>query len=241
MPGLNRNILQALPVFGTMDEAELDDAIARATSFHIPKGSSVFKQGQPATAFYVLLHGRLKVVQVTPDGKQVVIRFVSPGDIYGIAKALKRPDYPATATALLDSVTLAWDMSIWDSFMARHPSFALNVMQMMGQRIQEAHVRLTEMSTEDVEHRVAHALLRLIKQSGREVDEGILVDFPITRQEIAEASGTTLHSVSRLLRAWEDSGLVVAGRKKVIVCDIEGLALIAEKTRARNGQQRLER
>jgi CRP-like cAMP-binding protein len=228
MPALHRSLIQSLPVFSAMDHAELDDIVGRATALQIPQGSAIFEQGETATAFYVLLNGRLKVVKVTPDGQQVVIRFVVPGDIYGIAKALNRQDYPATATALVDSVTLAWDMAIWDDFTQRHPTFARNVMQMMGQRIQEAHTRVKEMATQDVEHRVAHAVLRLVTQSGRKVEEGVLVDFPITRQDIAEVSGTTLHSVSRVLSAWENAGVVVVGRKKVIVCDLERLSRIAE-------------
>jgi CRP-like cAMP-binding protein len=80
-------------------------------------------------------------------------------------------------------------MAIWDEFMERHPAFAGNVMRMMGRRIKEVHTRLKEMATQDVGHRVAHAVLRLVNQSGRRVDEGVLVDFPITRQEIAEVSG----------------------------------------------------
>jgi CRP-like cAMP-binding protein len=228
MPALHRSLIQSLPVFSAMDAVELDDVISQATALRIPKGAAVFEQGETARAFYVLLNGRLKVMKLTPDGQQVLIRFVVPGDIYGIAKALNREDYPATATALVDSVTLAWDMAIWDDFMARHPSLARNVMQMMGQRIQEAHTRLKEMATQDVEHRVAHAVLRLVNQSGRKVEEGVLVDFPVTRQEIAEASGTTMHSVSRVLSAWENAGLVVVGRKKVIVCDLERLSRIAE-------------
>lgn len=230
MPALHRSLIQSLPVFAAMDAAELDDVVGSATALRIPKGAAVFEQGETATSFYVLLNGRLKVVKVTPDGQQVVIRFVVPGDIYGIAKALNRTDYPATATALVDSVTLAWDMAIWDDFTQRHPAFARNVMQMMGQRIQEAHTRLKEMATQDVEHRVAHAVLRLVNQSGRKVQEGVLVDFPVTRQEIAEVSGTTLHSVSRVLSAWENAGLVVVGRRKVIVCDLERLSRIAEES-----------
>jgi CRP/FNR family transcriptional regulator, nitrogen oxide reductase regulator len=232
MPALDRKLIQSLPAFSAMDNAELDDVISRATALRIPRGSAVFEQGETAKAFYVLLNGRLKVVKVTSDGQQVVIRFVVPGDIYGIAKALNREDYPATATALVDSVTLAWDMAIWDDFMARHPSFARNVMQMMGQRIQEAHTRLKELATQDVEHRVAHAVLRLVSQSGRKVDGGVLVDFRVTRQEIAEISGTTMHSVSRILSAWENAGLVVVGRQKVIVCDLDRLSRIAEGTAA---------
>ena len=230
MPPLDRSLIQSLPVFSAMDDVELDDVISRATALRIPKGAAVFEQGETAKAFYVLLNGRLKVMKLTPDGQQVVIRFVVPGDIYGIAKALNREDYPATATALVDSVTLAWDMAVWDEFMDRHPAFARNVMRMLGRRIEEAHTRLKEMATQDVEHRVAHAVLRLVSQSGRNVEGGVLVDFPVTRQEIAEVSGTTMHSVSRVLSAWENGGLVLVGRQKVIVCDLERLSRIAEET-----------
>jgi len=169
------------------------------------------------------------VVKTTPHGEQMIIRFVHPGDIYGIAKALRREDYPATVIAVVDSVTLVWPAEIWDEFMASHPAFAVNVMQMMGDRLQEAHARIKELSTEEVEHRVAHTVLRLITQSGKQTDEGVLVDFPITQQELAEASGTTLHSVSRTLSAWESAGLVSVGRRKIVVRDADALSALAER------------
>ena len=229
MPNLDRNLIQALPVFSAMGEAELDDVIAHAKAQRVQKGAAVFRQGEKATAFFVLLHGRLKVVKTTPHGEQMIIRFVHPGDIYGIAKALRREDYPATVIAVVDSVTLVWPAEIWDEFMASHPAFAVNVMQMMGDRLQEAHARIKELSTEEVEHRVAHTVLRLITQSGRPTDEGVLVDFPITQQELAEASGTTLHSVSRTLSAWESAGLVSVGRRRIVVRDAEALSALAER------------
>jgi len=229
MPTLDRTLIQALPVFSAMGEAELDAVIAHAKAQRVPKGAAVFRQGEKATAFFVLLHGRLKVVKTTPHGEQMIIRFVHPGDIYGIAKALRREDYPATVIAVVDSVTLVWPAEIWDEFMASHPTFAVNVMQMMGDRLQEAHARIKELSTEEVEHRVAHTVLRLITQSGKQTDEGVLVDFPITQQELAEASGTTLHSVSRTLSAWESAGLVSVGRRKIVVRDADALSALAER------------
>ena len=229
MPNLDRNLIQALPVFSAMGEAELDDVIAHAKAQRVQKGAAVFRQGEKATAFFVLLHGRLKVVKTTPHGEQMIIRFVHPGDIYGIAKALRREDYPATVIAVVDSVTLVWPAEIWDEFMASHPTFAVNVMQMMGDRLQEAHARIKELSTEEVEHRVAHTVLRLITQSGKQTAEGVLVDFPITQQELAEASGTTLHSVSRTLSAWESAGLVSVGRRKIVVRDADALSALAER------------
>jgi len=226
---LDRSLIQALPLFSAMSEAELDEVIAHAKSQRVPKGVAVFREGEIAKSFFVLLHGRLKVIKVTPLGQQVIVRFVNPGEIYGIAKALRREDYPASAIALVDSVTLAWPTEIWDSFMAAHPAFAANVMGMMGQRLQEAHTRLKELSTEEVELRVAHTLLRLVHQSGRKIEDGILVDFPITQQDIAEASGTTLHSVSRVLSAWENAGLVSVERRRIVVRDVRGLAELAER------------
>ena len=178
----------------------------------------------------MLLHGRLKVVKTTPHGQQTIIRFVHPGDIYGIAKALRREHYPATVIALVDSVTLVWPAEIWDDFVASHPAFAVNVMQMIGDRLQEAHARIKELSTEEVEHRVAHTIIRLVAQSGRKTEEGFLIDFPITQQDLAQASGTTLHSVSRVLSAWENAGLVIIGRRKIVVCDVEGLSELAERS-----------
>jgi CRP-like cAMP-binding protein len=233
MPSLDRNLIKALPPFSTMDEPALDAVIAHAISQRIPQGDAVFRQGEAAKSFFVLLHGRLKVVKVTPDGNQFVVRFVNPGDLYGIAKALRRPDYPATALALVDSVTLVWPNAIWDDLVAAHPAFAGNVMQTMGQRLDEAHTRLKELSTEEVAARVAHTLLRLVMQSGREAQEGVVFDFPLTQQDIAEAAGTTLHSVSRVFGAWEKAGLVTTGRRKIVVHDVRGLTALAGRPSGR--------
>jgi CRP-like cAMP-binding protein len=238
MTKLDRSLIQALPAFCAMDEGALDDVIAHAKAQRVPKGATVFQQGEAASAFFLLLHGRLKVVKVTPQGQQVLIRFVNPGDIYGIAKALRREDYPATASAVVDSVTLFWPNEVWDDLMAAHPSLAANVMQMIGDRLQEAHTRVKELSTEEVEHRVAHTLLRLVAQAGRSTDEGMLVDFPITQQDLAQASGTTFHSVSRILSAWESEGLVVVRRRKIVVSDVEGLSHVAEQRENARGKRR---
>jgi CRP-like cAMP-binding protein len=84
------------------------------------------------------------------------------------------------------------------------------------------------MSTEEVERRVAHAVLRLVEQAGKRDEAGLRVDFPISRRDIAEMTGTTLHTVSRILSAWETQGLVEGGRQKLVVRDRAGLSRLAE-------------
>lgn len=226
---LDRSLIRDLAIFEAMGEDDLDAVLAMAQVRQLPEGAAAFEQGATATEFFALLHGRLKVVQTTMDGQQVVVRHVNPGDIFGIARAMRRPDYPATATAVVESLALAWPASQWEAFIARSPVLAMNALQTVGQRLQDAHTRIRELSTEEVERRVAHALLRLVKQAGRKTEEGVLIDFPVTRQDIAEMTGTTLHTVSRIMTAWEGKGIVRSARKKVLVRDPHRLYVLAEK------------
>ena len=88
-----------------------------------------------------------------------------------------------------------------------------------------------EMSTQAVEQRIAGALLKLANQAGRKTEDGIEIGFPLTRQNIAEMTGTTLYTVSRLLSAWEQEGIVRSARQRVVVTDAHTLFLIAENRR----------
>lgn len=225
---INRALVSALPLFENMGDAEIDDVLASATSRRYPIGEAVFEQGQAADQFFLLLHGRLRVTQITPEGQQVIVRMVNPGDLFGIARALLRSDYPGTATAAAESIALSWPMSAWGPLLDRHPSLAVSAMQTIGSRLQEAHTRLREMATEEVERRVAHAVLRLANQSGKKEPEGIRIDFLVSKQDIAEMTGTTLHTVSRILSAWQAAGLVQGGRQKLLVRDPHRLLLIGD-------------
>ncbi len=225
---LSRSLIKHLDLFRSLPDAALDAALEKAQVYRLAEGDAAFRQGEVADRFFVLLHGHLKVVQTTPDGEQVVVRYVQPGDVFGIARAMRRTHYPASTLAVHESLALSWPSSEWDHFIAGNPYFAANALQTVGQRLQDAHTRIQELSTEEVEQRVARALLRLVDQSGEQTAEGILINFPITRQDIAEMTGTTLHTVSRLLSAWKERGLVSSGRRRIVICALDDLIRLAE-------------
>lgn len=234
MADIDRSLIRSISLFANMTDAALDDFLVRASVRRIEQGQIVFEQGKQATEFFVLLHGRLRVNRVTPNGEQIVVRMVNPGDLFGIARAMSVSDYPGTATAAVESLALVWPMDMWDVFIQHHPNLAVNAMQTVGQRLQEAQTRILEMSTEDTERRVAHAVLRLVRQSGKKEADGIRIDFPVTRQDIAEMTGTTLHTVSRIFSAWEAEGLVKGGRQKLLVRDPHRLLLRADGQDSKN-------
>jgi len=229
MPNLDKSLVADLPMFAGVEPDDLNNILREAQSIRYQKGTNVFQQDEEAHSFFILLHGHLRVMKVTPDGQQVVVRYVTPGEIFGIAMAMGRGTYPATAVAVVDSLALVWPSAAWPRLVAKHPSLAVNTIQTVGSRLQDAHTRVVEMSTEQVERRVAHALLRLAKQAGRKGEDGIQIDFPISRQDVAEMTGTTLHTVSRILSAWEDQGLVESGRQRISIRDPHKLFTLAER------------
>jgi CRP-like cAMP-binding protein len=228
MAHLDRSLIAHLPLFSGLSPDELDELLREAQSVRYPQGSTVFAQDEQAHSFFVLLHGHLRVFKVTPDGQQVVVRYVAPGEVFGVAAAIGRTSYPATAAAAVDSIALVWPSAAWPRLAGRHPSLAINTLQTVGARLQDAHTRVVEMSTEQVERRIAHSLLRLAQQSGRKVEKGVQIDFPISRQDVAEMTGATLHTVSRVLSAWESQGLVAGGRQKITICEPHRLFVLAE-------------
>ena len=231
MPSLDKSLLTGLPAFVGLSGEDLDHVLKGARSSRVPKDSEVFSQDEEARSFHLLLSGHIRVVRTSPEGHQVIARYINDGELFGIAIAMGKTTYPASAVAAVDCVVLSWPNSVWPDLVARAPAFGAAAYQTIGGRLQETQKQVMEMATEQVEQRVARAILRLVQQSGRKTSDGIEIDFPITRQDIAEMTGTTLHTVSRLLSAWEDEGLVRGGRQKVTVTNPHGLMLIAENRR----------
>jgi CRP-like cAMP-binding protein len=230
MAQLDRSLIAGSPTFAGMPPEALDEVLAEASALRLPKGEAAFRQGEPAERFFLLLHGRLRVTRLNPQGQQMVARFIAPGDMFGVAMAIQVDAYPATATAAVDSLALAWPNAVWSELLARHPSLAVKTMQSLGARLQDSQKRILDLSTQQVEQRIAGAVLQLAQQAGRKTDDGLLIDFPLSRQDLAEMIGATLHTVSRTLSAWEENGLVECGRQRVVVLDMPGLQLLAKRS-----------
>lgn len=228
MPALEPTAFAGLPIFAGLTPDDLGLLLGESRLARLSKNTVVFEEGAAAGAFYVLIEGYLRVAKLTPEGDQVIIRHIGVGEICGIAAAIGRTTYPATAVAIVDSVALSWPSSAWPRLAARFPILTRNTLQKIGERLQDAHTVVIEMSTQEVERRVAHVLLRMADRAGRATDDGTLIGFPVSRQDIAEMTGTTLHTVSRTLSAWEAAGFVAGGRQRIVVRNVAQLRAIAD-------------
>lgn len=225
----DRSVLEGVPLFAGLDAAACDDVLALAHVRRIAKGDAVFEQGAAASAFFVLIAGHIKAVQSTPTGQQVVVHVVGPGEFFGCVTLMGETHYPATALAARESLALSWDVATLRRLVERHPAIATNALVGMGERMRDIRSRFREISTERVERRIAHALLRLAHHSGRKTEGGVEIDFPVTRQDVAEMTGATLHTVSRTLAKWEADGILDGGRQKIVLRQPHRLVAIAEE------------
>jgi CRP-like cAMP-binding protein len=194
----------------------------------VRRGGFVFLEGEPATSLNVLAEGRVKVVRETDDGGEVILRQIDPGDIFGGAGGWGAPTYPATARAQEDSVVLRLPAERFSELIRTQPAFAMAVIGELGARLREAEARIRELQSERVERRVARALLRLANKTGVRSPDGIEIGVALTRQDLAELSGTTLSTASRTLSAWHQQGILIAARERVVVRQPHALMAIAE-------------
>lgn len=230
---LDKSLILGLPAFAGLSGEDAEVVLASARSSRFPKNAEVFSQDEEAQHFFLLLSGYVRVLRTTLEGEQIIARYINEGELFGIAVAMGRTTYPADAVAAVDCVVLAWPNSVWPELQSRFPVFGASAYETIGARLQDTQSRVMEMSTRQVEQRIAGAVMRLVQQSGRKTDDGVEIDFPISRQDIAEMTGSTLHTVSRLMSAWEEEGIVRSGRQKVTVTDPHALILVAENRRGK--------
>jgi len=225
---ISRQKLAEMPLFKGFSDADLDGVIQYAFQRRVDAGEFVFMQDDPADTLYVLREGRLKLTQIGPDGQQILLQMISSWTIFAVVAILEGASYPITAQAAEPSQLIYWPRSNLTQMVQRFPRLSINGMQLMASRVREYQDRFRELATERVERRLARALIRLASQIGKKTDEGVLIDMPLTRQDLAEMTGTTLFTASRILSQWETQGLVKSGRERVVIVFPHGLVRIAD-------------
>jgi CRP-like cAMP-binding protein len=223
-------LLSHSEIFRDLSTEALDQIRNASLRKKLSKDETLFDQGAPASAFFLIVHGRLRMTQSTPAGQQVIMQYIGSGESAGYSVISGKDTYSSTVVAVNDSVLLSWPKGRFQELMAKHPQIAANALAVVRSRYEDLQNRVRELVTEPVEKRIAHTILRLVQRAGRRTAAGIEVAFPLSRQDIAEMAGTTLHTVSRTISAWENSGIMDSGRRRVVVRKPQDLEDIANRT-----------
>jgi CRP-like cAMP-binding protein len=215
-------------VFKGLADESLVDASKRFKRREFDRGDILFIEGEPARTYFIVGEGQVKVFQSSADGLEVILHMLGPGELVGAFPTLGEGAYPASAQAFTDLVAYSISSEAFDSLLGDYPSVAVNLLRFATRVLQASHEKLREMATERVEQRIARTLARLANQIGRQTGTGILIDAPLTRQDLAEMTGTTVFTVSRTLKSWERDGILEVGREKVTIIDPHRLVILGE-------------
>ena len=225
---LSSQALLSMELFAGLSPAGLEQVQATARIRRLGKETRIFNQGDLADRAYTVIEGGVRISQTGSGGGQVIIRLIGPGETFGTIALFTDRQYPADADALADSVVASWSEDDLLGLMNRHPQIAMNVIRIIGTRLKDVQERVRELSTQRVEQRVARAVLRLARQAGHSTVDGTAIEFPLRRKDVADISGTTLHTASRILTAWEKAGLLVSQNQRLTICKPAEIDRIAE-------------
>lgn len=193
-----------------------------ARAHHYPKGTTIFSEGDPSDFFFTVVTGRVKVFKMTPTGKDVILEVFGPGDPFGATAAYEGRPFPASAVALEDTTCLLIPRAAFFALLQQHPSLVRGLLTGLTHRLVELTNRIAELSGARVEARFARLFLKLGKDLGRPVNGGTFVPMPLTRQELADMTGTTIETCIRIMSRW--------GKEEIVRTEKDGFTLIDKPT-----------
>ena len=222
--------LRANPIFATIPPREIE-AIAAVTAEESHRARArVFMEGDPARWFYVVRSGRVKIMRHSRSGRDVVLELLGPGEVFGGVAVIEKRPYPASAQAAEPTVVLKIPAEPMVALAERHPGFVKAMAMTISRRLRSAHDSVKSLAVDTVEARLAATLLRLAERDGRAgPGQGeVALPFHLTRQSLADMSGTTVETAIRVLSRWAREGLVRDDGGRLVVHDLADLRERAE-------------
>ena len=214
-------------LFAEVAPAELELIIGAAREKRFDRRETIFSEGDPVRHVTMVVSGIVKVTQMGLNGNEVILRLNAAGEIVGSYRVCVNCSHCATAQAVQPCVALVWEAAAFEKLLARIPTFRRNTVRALEERLLEMEQRFREVSTEKVGSRLSSELVRLSDRLRRCTENGLL-EITLSRAELAQLTGTTLFTVSRLLCQWQTQGIVRVRRESVLVQDFAALAQISQ-------------
>lgn len=218
--------MQGLPIFFNFNTSECREVMAGAHEKEFARRQTIFLEGAPCKQVILVLSGCVKTTQLGPSGCEVILRLSGPGELVGALESYLGTNNLVTAKTTQPTTALVWDTSTFEHISDRFPVLRRNTARLLGVRLQELEERFREISTQKVAPRLSQQLIRLSNQL-RQHTKGAL-EISLSREELAQLTGTTLFTVSRLLSNWERQGIVSTRREAVVVRNLQALMQVSE-------------
>jgi CRP-like cAMP-binding protein len=187
------------------------------------RGETIFREGDPSDFLLTVVSGRVKVVKLQPSGKEVILEIFGPGDPVGAVVAYEGRPFPASAMALDRTTCLLVRRGPFFGLLERHPSLVRGLLSAFTRRIMELAQRIPEVAGARVETRFAHLFLKLADRMGRPREGAVFIPMVLSRQELADLTGTTIETCIRLMSRWGKDGVIKTEKDGFLLGDRSAL------------------
>ncbi|MCF8298391.1 MAG: Crp/Fnr family transcriptional regulator [Saprospiraceae bacterium] len=190
------------------------------------KGQTIFHEGKTPTGIYCLSSGKVKIYKHGKDGKEQIVRFVTPGEFLGIRSILGGKSYSASSTTLEDSVICFITKSDFFNILKKYPKISNQLIAFLSQLLADAENKITSLAQKPVRERLAESLIVLgsVFSDDGNSSPGVIT---LSREDIANIVGTATETVIRLLSDFKDDNLITSKGRKITLVNIPGLKKIA--------------
>lgn len=226
---MRRRVLASVPYFTALDEGALDLVHASFHAVPMRPGTVLVAEGEEADRFHVIASGRVKLQETTPAGGVHILDVLGPGGSFGALPLLGQTHNEVGAEALTSGCLLTASAEEFGATVRAFPSVALAVLEAVASRLRDAQVRLRDAGTSSVEARLARSLLTLSGRIGQPdpAAGGRTLGAPLSQEDLAALTGSTLETVNRILAQWRARGLVTTGRRRLVLLDLAALRDVA--------------
>jgi CRP/FNR family transcriptional regulator, nitrogen oxide reductase regulator len=213
----SRNGIEGSAIFAALSPDDLRLVISRASVRTAPKGAFLFLQGEPAGEMFLLESGCLRLNEITADGRELLIRFVRPGEVCGDRAAIVGAEYGASAVSVTPIRTYAWTTGILTALLNEVPQFAANLFVITTRYLHYSRERYRLLATASAERRIRWALADLARSIGSSSGNITVVAGRSVQRDIADLAATTVYTVNRVLSGYERRGLLTKKRGRIVL------------------------
>jgi len=219
-----RKFLSNTFLFASFTEKEIDLLLASITLKKVGRGEQIFSEGIDATAFFIVVSGKIKIYKLSPDGKEYTLHIHGPGDLVAEAAIFDSMVYPASCMALEDTTLVRMSRKEFLNLIKEHPELSLKMMSGYSKRLRQLVAKIEELSLKDIKARLAGYLIE-----NSSVENGVAVcHLSYSKKELSSLLGTIPETLSRALAFLKQRKLVIEKDNTIILPDPEKLRIFSE-------------
>jgi len=217
-----QELITAIPVFSGLPAATAHRLASHSVNRSYRRGEMIFSEGDPASGFYILTEGRVKIFKISPDGKEQIFHIFSPGNLFGEAAVFSGDSFPAAAMALEKSRTLIIPKSSLKEVLSENPLLAMNMLAVLSTRLRQFSQLIEDLSLKEVPARLATYLVLISAGSSSDT-----IHLDITRNQLASMLGTIPETLSRILSRMVSGNIIQVSGRDIKIIDREALRSLA--------------